>query len=141
MEILGIGPTEFLFIIVILLLVLGPADLAQLGLKTGRLIRKMRDSQTWMIITNLGQTLRNLPNALADEVGADEILREVNPTRLRQPTGSISPGGMKERLPPDTASQRLRPEEADAFQAWTTPVPAEKPVGGMPDEEKAEETD
>ena len=146
MEILGIGPTEFLFIIIILLLVLGPSDLAQLGLKTGRLIRKLRASETWLIITNLGRTLRDLPNTLADEVGAEEILREVDPARLRPPAGSISTSGMKERLPPDAASQRVHPAEADAFSSWTTPAanhtaekddrPAEKQANSDEDEEK-----
>jgi len=123
MEILGIGPTEFLFIIIILLLVLGPTDLVQLGQKTGRMIRKMRRSETWLMVSNLARALRNLPNTLADEAGADEILREVMPDRYRKPAGSISMKSARD-VTPD--SRTVRPPEADAYQAWTTALPAEQ---------------
>ena len=126
MEILGIGPTEFLFIIVILLLVLGPSDLAQLGKKTGRMVRKLRSSETWIMISNLSRTLRNLPNALADEVESDEILREVMPERYRKPVGNLSAQGMKEREASFPAGQTVHPPEAEAFSAWTTPVAGEE---------------
>lgn len=125
MDILGVGPTEFLFIIIILLLVLGPTDLVQLGQKAGRLIRKLRRSETWLMVSNLARALRNLPNTLADETGADEILREVMPDRYRKPTGSIS---MKDKKDVSPDSRTVRPPEADTYSAWTTAIPPEERV-------------
>ncbi len=143
MEILGIGPTEFLFIIIILLLVLGPADLVQLGQKIGRLVRKMRDSETWLIVSNLASTLRNLPNVLAEEAGTDEIFREVLPNRHRQSIGNLSMDQATVHQPAPESDHNLRPPEADTFSAWTTPPKSEAEDIGIetdqPEEMKDEE--
>ena len=125
MEILGIGPTEFLFIIIILLLVLGPTDLVQLGRKIGGMIRKMRRSETWLMVSNLARALRELPNTLADEAGTDEIFREVMPDRYRKPTGSISMKNTRDVTP---NANTVRPPESDAYQAWTKAVPPQEEI-------------
>ena len=131
MEILGIGPTEFLFIVIILLLVLGPSDLVELGQKTGRMIRKLRDSETWIIVSNLARTMRNLPTTLADETGSEEILREVLPDRYRKPIQNLSMEGAEEKAPPAPSDQKVNPPEAEAYSSWTNPAPP--PVQPEPD--------
>lgn len=145
MEILGIGPLEFLFVIIILLLVLGPADLVTLGQKAGAFIRKVRASETWIMVSNLSRALRNLPNTLADETGTDDILREVMGTERRRPVRNISMDEVREI---DPGANRIRPPGADAFSSWTTPaapgdsIQAEPPApvegAGSPDDDPVE---
>lgn len=122
MELLGIGLQELLFVALILLLVLGPADLVNLGRRTGGMIRRIRQSDTWKMVSNLAQALRNLPNALADEVQADEIFKDVVPREERR---SIAPPGM------ERSGSNARPVK-EGYSSWTTPpaagaAPAEPP--------------
>lgn len=139
MEILGIGPIEFVFVIIILLLVLGPADLITLGQKAGRLIRTLRNSETWIMVTNLSRALRNLPTALAEESGMEDLRREmVRPIQKSAP-GSLSLEDAVDRSP---QANRVQPPAAEAYAPWTTPVPPETepspeaqnppPEGGSP---------
>ena len=116
MEILGIGPVEFIFFVIILLLVLGPAELGTLGRKIGEFIRKVRTSETWILLANLARTIRNLPTALADEVGVEDLFEDVVPGRSRRTIAPPRSGGAG----PGRSSGP--PVQADAYSAWTTPA-------------------
>jgi Sec-independent protein translocase protein TatA len=115
MEILGIGLQEILFIAVILLLILGPRELATLGRKTGELIRRIRSSDTWLMVSNLAQALRDLPNALADEARTDEIFGNVVPDRSRQ---TIAPPGQVQE--PGRRQSGGGRGKREGYSAWTT---------------------
>lgn len=119
MDIFGIGPTEFLFVIIILLLVFGPKDLVQLGRRSGQFIRKLRESETWTLLAGLARALRKLPNTLAEEAGTEEILREVvAPVERVRDAKRISQGDAGE--PPE--ERAILPPGADRYAAWTTPA-------------------
>jgi hypothetical protein len=127
MEFLGIGLQELFFIGLILILVLGPTELVTLGRRAGQTVRKIRNSETWVMIANLASALRNLPNALADEARAEEIFRDVVPNRDRRTIA-----------PPDRDRPASRPHPAGSgnaassgYSAWTTP-PADEPGPGEP---------
>jgi len=136
MEILGIGLQELLFIGLILLLVLGPTELVSLGRKTGRFVRRVRESDTWIMIANLANALRNLPSALADEAGADEIFRDVVPNRDRR---TIAPPGRAR----GAADARPAPEPVSesGYSAWITPTAQESDPPEQTDEPSAARTD
>jgi Sec-independent protein translocase protein TatA len=73
MEILGIGPMELLFILVILLVVVGPRNLSSSARDIGRFLNRMYRSDTWRMMTEASRTLRNLPNQLAREAALEEL--------------------------------------------------------------------
>ncbi len=131
MDLLGVGLPELLFIALILLLVLGPTELISLGRKSGRLIRRIRQSDTWLMVANLAQALRNLPNALADETRAEEIFGNVVPNKDRR---TIAPPETDRNYPrprPDSLGQ----ESGSGFSAWTTTPSTERPQSGRSETE------
>jgi sec-independent protein translocase protein TatB len=73
MELLGVGPLELLFIIVIALIVIGPRDMAKTARKLGRLLNQLYKSQTWRAIMEASRNLRALPNRLAREAALEEL--------------------------------------------------------------------
>ena len=73
MEILGIGPLEVLFILVIALLILGPSDMAKAGRSAGEFIGRFMHSPTWHALQRMWSEIRNLPNTLAEQAGMDEV--------------------------------------------------------------------
>jgi len=73
MQFLGISPTELIFIVIILFLVLGPQDLVKLGSSLGRTIRNVRQSGAWKTFTEATRQLRELPQTLARQAGVDEL--------------------------------------------------------------------
>jgi sec-independent protein translocase protein TatB len=73
MEILGIGPLELLFILLIALIILGPGDMVKAGRTLGRYLRKIITSPEWRTIQKASRELRYLPNRLMREASLDEI--------------------------------------------------------------------
>jgi len=78
MEILGIGPLEVLFILVIALIIFGPKDIVKAGQQTGKFLRKIIKSPGWQTVQNTSRDLRNLPNKLIREAGLEEVQEEIN---------------------------------------------------------------
>jgi sec-independent protein translocase protein TatB len=73
MEILGVGPLELLFIVVIALIVLGPRDLAKSARAAGRYLNRLYRSDAWRTITHASRDLRDLPNRLAREAALEDL--------------------------------------------------------------------
>jgi len=73
MEILGIGPTELLFIIFIALIILGPKDMQKAGQTIGRWLRNLVTSDGWRTFKDTSREIRNLPNRLIREANLEEL--------------------------------------------------------------------
>ncbi|MCC7359104.1 MAG: twin-arginine translocase TatA/TatE family subunit [Anaerolineales bacterium] len=73
MEILGIGPLEFLLIFVIILLVLGPKDIEKTARNLGKNLNKLYRSQNYQVIRKASEEIRNLPARLAAEAQLEEL--------------------------------------------------------------------
>lgn len=117
MQFLGISPTELIFIVIILFIVLGPQDLVKVGSTLGRSIRKLRESGAWKTMTDATRQLRELPQTLARQAGVDEL------ELLGREIGA------------ELKEQREKIEELDRqFVAWTrTPdKPADTPKARPP---------
>jgi sec-independent protein translocase protein TatB len=67
MEFLGVGPTEFIFIIIIALIVLGPKDLAKTGSTVAKWLNGILQSDGWKTIRRTSDELRRLPTQLMRE--------------------------------------------------------------------------
>jgi len=75
MELFGIGPLELIFIVIIVLLILGPKDMIKTGRMLGQFLRKTIFSPTWV---DLQKKMRNLPSQLMREAGIEEEDLKVN---------------------------------------------------------------
>ncbi len=76
MEVLGVGPTEFIFIIIIALIVLGPKDLAKTGKTVGKWLNNLIQSDTWKAVQKTSKELRQLPTKLMREDNLERLLTE-----------------------------------------------------------------
>ncbi len=75
MEFLGVGPLELLFIILIMLIVLGPEDMVKTGRTLGRFLRRIVTSETWLQFRQVTREVSTLPNKLMKEAGLEELDR------------------------------------------------------------------
>jgi Sec-independent protein translocase protein TatA len=146
MDFLGIGIPEALFFVVILLIILGPADMVKFGRTLGTNLRKIMKSPTWQMVFSTSNKLRNLPNALAREAGIEELRQELKREtetikKMREEMTAATqfnlphPGQPHSPLPaslkPPTTS--APPVGEGDFAAWTTPAPSEKPSRPKPE--------
>ena len=75
MEILGVGASEFVFILIIALIILGPKDMQKAGRTVGKWLRNIVTSDGWKTFQQTSRELRTLPNRLMRE--ANEELGDV----------------------------------------------------------------
>ena len=77
MDILGIGPTELVFIILIALILLGPKEMQKTGRTIGRFLRNMTQSEGWRALRDTSREIRNLPNRLMREANIEDLEKDV----------------------------------------------------------------
>lgn len=77
MEILGIGPLEILFILLIAFVVLGPGDMAKTGRTIGLFLRKVVMSPWWSGLRNVSREVSQLPYKLMREAAIEETVKEL----------------------------------------------------------------
>ncbi len=118
MEFLGIGPLELLFILLIILLVVGPRDIAKTGRSVGRLLNQVYRSESWKMLNEASRTLRTLPNRLAREASLEEL------DAVRKSVQETS----------DQISQEMKDVD-EGLRAWTsTPPPPDDQSSSANDE-------
>jgi hypothetical protein len=115
MEILGIGPLEFIFIIIIALIILGPNDMIKAGRTLGSFLRKLILSPEWRTIQQASKEMRNLPNRMIREAGLEDMKDQL-PTmdQLRQEAGL-------DKL--EESVQDIQKGLQTDISPWTTPTP------------------
>jgi sec-independent protein translocase protein TatB len=106
MEILGIGPLELLFILLIALILLGPNDMVKAGRALGRLMRKTILSPTFL---DMQRTIRNLPNELMRQAGLEESDLKVKIDPITIPTNFPISTSQRAATNPSSASPQLTP--------------------------------
>jgi sec-independent protein translocase protein TatB len=78
MEIFGIGPLEFLFIVLLALLILGPKDLVKIGKSLGQVLNKLIKSDAWKTAREASDRVRTLPNELMRQAGIEELKKSLD---------------------------------------------------------------
>jgi Sec-independent protein translocase protein TatA len=73
MEFLGVGPLELLLIVVLILIIFTPGDLAKGGRTFGRFLNRMYRSDTYKTFHQVSNELQNLPSRLAREAQLDDL--------------------------------------------------------------------
>lgn len=114
MEILGIGASELLFILLIAIIVLGPKDMQKAGKTVGRWLNQFVRSDGWKALQRASKEIRSLPTNLMREANLEdlremdrEIRNNIDP-RPRPP----APGPNREPSPPDPAQSPSQPPSA-----------------------------
>ncbi len=102
MNILGIGPLELIFIIIIMILVLGPQQMVTTARKAGVYIRKIVKSPMWGTIMDTSREIRDIPTRLVREAGLEEEMKEIRSSTqsikdLKNISVSIDPLSVSDR--------------------------------------------
>jgi len=125
MEILGIGPLEFFFILLIALIVLGPSDMVKTGRMIGRFLNKLVRSPTWKTIQKATQEIKQLPTTLMREANLEEAIKDIP-----------SPQDILKEANIEEVTQSLKQTNQDIAE-WLTPPQIILPT---PDDEENKET-
>ena len=112
MEILGIGPSELIFIIIIALIILGPKDMQKAGKTIGRWLNELVKSDGWKAFQQTSKEVRNLPTKLMRDANLEmaETQKELNKVlhEKSRPASSIN-----RNLPrPQQADKSIQPPSA-----------------------------
>ncbi len=73
MEILGIGFSELVFIVIIILLVMGPKDMQKTGRMLGRWLNGIVTSDGWKVFQKTTHEIRTLPTKLMREANLENF--------------------------------------------------------------------
>jgi Sec-independent protein translocase protein TatA len=120
MEILGIGPLELLFILLIALIVIGPKDMLKTGRNLGKTLRKVVTSPQWQTVTRTSREIRNIPNRLIREAGLEEVQQELN--GLKKTTADIQNTLRESTILPAGWAGLNKPVEASTNTKQPNPV-------------------
>lgn len=135
MEILGIGPSELIFIIIIALIVLGPRDMQKAGRTIGKWLRKVVTSDGWKLFQQTSREIQTLPNRLMREAALEE-LKDVE----KGLTGTVKSVQQIGRAVQSDAAQALRTDDSPrplAPESENTIQPPSAPSTGSDEEQNA----
>ncbi|MGD8405073.1 MAG: twin-arginine translocase TatA/TatE family subunit [Anaerolineales bacterium] len=147
MDILGIGPTELVFIILIALILLGPKDMEKVGRTIGRFLRDMTQSEGWRAFRDTSREIRNLPNRLMREANiediqktAEKVKKDVEESADVKGFGTWSkPSTPKPK--PQPPQSKPQPAEASENQIAPPKTEATPSQDEKPEKESNKETD
>ena len=117
MEILGIGASELIFIILIAIIVLGPKDMQKAGKTVGRWLNQFVRSDGWKALQRASKEIRNLPTNLMREANLEELqkmdreirsnINSIDPRHqppASSPSPNVPPSNPVETPPPPPAA-------------------------------------
>jgi sec-independent protein translocase protein TatB len=130
MEILGIGASELIFILIIAIIVLGPKDMQKAGRTIGRWLNQLVRSDSWKVFQKTSAELRNLPRNLMRDANMElqevdkEIRHSIDPrqypatarsTSSQNPSAEVSPSQPPPtKTDPAPESPAAKPTDANA---------------------------
>jgi sec-independent protein translocase protein TatB len=127
MDIFGIGLPEILFIIVIILVLFGPKDIAVNARKAAKFIRRFLQSPLWQDVQGTSREIRDLPTKLMREAGLEELKNDVKSSVSIDPRswGQTS-NDAQQIVPPQPApAPSLTPADANTTEADNSSDPAD----------------
>lgn len=91
MSFFGIGPMELIFILIIMVLVLGPKNMVISAKNLGVTLRKIVKSPLWTTVMDTSREIREIPTRLIREAGIEEDLKGIkSATDSIKDVGNIS---------------------------------------------------
>ncbi|PKO13256.1 MAG: hypothetical protein CVU39_19795 [Chloroflexi bacterium HGW-Chloroflexi-10] len=138
MSIFGIGPLELAFIIIIMILVLGPQQMVTTARKMGVYIRKIVRSPMWTTIMDTSREIRDIPTRLVREAGLEEIRKEVKETSksvkdIAKTSVPFTPLSIDKSVPP----MEEEPESDEENGSKTIDTPITQGSVSLPIEERS----
>ncbi len=97
----GIGPSELLFILLLMLIIFGPKEMQKFARDLGRWMNRFVKSNTWRSMRTVGNEISNLPTRLMRE--AEREIWENDPALREQtlrPRLSVSFDDLRSSSPP-----------------------------------------
>lgn len=140
MELLGLGLGEWLAVLVLILLLFGPKDMAANARKIAIWVRKVTHSEFWRDMRETGREISQIPAQLAQEAGLEEW--QQTRREWEQEIGSIMPPGAINRPAPLVTEPVAEPAEAvevtdpvaePVTEPVAEPVEAVEVVEGVPE--------
>ena len=122
MEILGIGPSEFILILLIAIIVLGPKDMQKAGRTIGRWLNQLINSEGWRVFQRTSSELRNLPRNLMKEANMEELQKTQEELRR-----SIDPRPDPSKPSPSTASKPSKASPSASVELNGNPPTSTQP--------------
>lgn len=138
MDFLGIGPTEFIFVVIIMLIILGPKDTVKSWRRIGEMIRSLINHPMFRQVQDARQDLTKLGDKILKESGADELKETLGKDmkalqdeakKVREATKfEIHRDKKKSQTAenPEPSQPEPAPNE-NGLSAWVTPPSKEKP--------------
>ena len=136
MEILGIGPSELIFIVIIALIVLGPKDMQKMGRTIGKWLRQVVTSDGWKIFQQTSREIQTLPNRLMREAQLEELqnLEKDVKKDLKQTSDSIRQSGR-----PSQPAASGTPDQPPQSKPENTILPSPPPPASPSKDEEQHE--
>jgi Sec-independent protein translocase protein TatA len=121
MEILGIGPSELVFIVIIALIILGPTEMQRAGRTIGKWLRQVVTSDGWKLFQQTSREIQTLPNRLMRDAALDE-LKDVQRDLKQYSEPEKHPGGS---APSDGGPRQTAGSATTAAEPKILPTPLE----------------
>lgn len=133
MNLFGIGALEFLLIMIIALIIIGPKDIGKHARSAGRFLNRFYRSDTWRLVRDTSHNLRTLPKRLAREAALEELeeikrslqdpMRDLNEFQHRLEQTEKDLAHASQASDEVEVHQAQESEDIDeGLQAWTPPV-------------------
>lgn len=81
MNFFNFGPLEIIFILIIMIIVLGPKKMVETAQSLGKFMRKIVKSPLWHTVMDTSRELRDLPTKLVRDAGLEQDLSELKKTK------------------------------------------------------------
>ena len=124
MEILGIGPSELLFIIIIALIVLGPKDMQKAGKTIGRWLNSLIRSDGWKAFQQTSKEIRGLPTKLMREANMEMAETEKEMRKAMDISSKLPPSPLRQSPPTESKQGSKQAQETEN----TILPPSDKPT-------------
>lgn len=124
MEILGIGTSELIFILLIAIIVLGPKDMQKAGKTVGRWLNQVMRSDGWRAFQRASREIRNIPTNLMREANLEDLKnmdQEISNTIDPRP-----PRPSRPRPPVKQPAPSPEPDRANADSPATPDLPSQE---------------
>ena len=133
MDVIGIGPLELMFIILIVILVVGPRDIGKTARSVGKFLNRLYKSEEWQNLTKASRALRTLPQRLAREAELEELASIRNSLK---DTARELQTARKEIASDSNAALRSygkdKSARKQAMDSWKKPLPSKEESGDDP---------